>query len=89
MPGHPYEFGPNSYYEVLLQYKKDPKERIAETNCSERTIRYAEPDKNFYRYSSIEYRPMNEEEIKIYCEDDWTKEKKALRADILRHLDSN
>jgi len=82
MPESPLE---DSYREILLRYKEEPRIRLSEPDCQEKTIRYSEPDsEGVFRYKSLERQTMNEQEMAIYCESNWTKEKEALRAEMLR-----
>jgi hypothetical protein len=58
---------------------------LSEPDCSGHTIRYSDPDvEGVFRYKSLERQAMNEQEMTIYCESNWTKEKEALRAEILK-----
>jgi len=83
MPNSPIE--EDRYREILLRYKKEPRIRISDTDCQERTIMYSEPDnEGVYRHTSEKAQPMTKQEINIYCEHDWSKEKEALRAEALK-----
>lgn len=86
MPNSPIEGG---YREVLMRYEEKPRTRIAEPNCNDQTILYSEPDgQGVFRYSSRKAYPMSEKELSIYCEYDWTKEKEALRNEMLKQMNS-
>ncbi len=76
MPNSPMEGG---YREVLLRYEEEPRVTMSDPDCTDNTILYSEPDKQgVFRYTSVEAQPMTEQEVSIYCEYDWSKEKEAL-----------
>jgi len=86
MPNSPIEGG---YREVFLRYKEEPRIRISEPDCSEKTILYSEPDsEGVFRYTSRSAQPMDEQEYSIYCEYNWSKEEEAFRAEALKQMES-
>lgn len=86
MPNRSIEGG---YREVLLRYKEKPVIRMADPDCIDKTILYSEPDaEGVFRYTSLKADPMNEDELSIYCKYDWSKEKEALRSEMLKQIKS-
>lgn len=84
MPNTPMEGG---YREVLLRYNERPRIKMADPDCSQKTIFYSEPDgQGMVRYTSSTAQVMNAQEVSIYCDYDWSKEKEALRAESLKHV---
>jgi len=75
------------FREVLLRYEEEPRISMSEPDCSDKTILYSGPDsEGVFRYTSRTSQPMNEQEVAIYCEYDWSKEKEALRAEALKQI---
>jgi hypothetical protein len=86
MPNSPIEGG---YREVLLRYGERPQIKMADPDCSEKTIIYSEPDsEGVFRYTSRTAQPMSALEFSIYCDYDWSKEKESLRAEALKQMRS-
>lgn len=86
MPSSPIEGG---FREVLMRYKEKIRVRRSLPDCTDNTIMYTVPDSNgVFRYTSDYPKPMSEEELKMYCKDDWTKEKEALRVEMLKQMNS-
>jgi hypothetical protein len=84
MPNSPIEGG---FREVLLRYEEEPRITMSDPDCSDKAILYSEPDsEGVFRYTSRTPQPMNEQEIAIYCEYDWSNEKEALRAEALKQM---
>ncbi|MFC1665672.1 hypothetical protein ACFL17_08605 [Pseudomonadota bacterium] len=82
MPSSPIEGG---YREVLLRYEEKPQIRRSDPDCSGRTIFYSEPDSTgVLRLTSSKAQAMTKQELSIYCEYDWSKEKEALRQEIIK-----
>jgi len=81
MPNSPIEGG---FREVLMRYEEEPRITMSEPDCTNHTILYSEPDREgAFRRTSAKTQAMNEQEVSIYCEYDWSKEKEALRAKML------
>ena len=86
MPNSPIEGG---FREILLRYEEDPRITMSDPDCSDKKIFYSEPDsEGVFRYTSKIPQVMNEQEIAIYCDYDWSKEKEALRAEALKQIQS-
>ncbi|MBT5418762.1 MAG: hypothetical protein HOB43_08530 [Thiotrichales bacterium] len=84
MPNSPIEGG---YREVLLRYEEEPRISMSAPDCAEKTILYSESDgEGVFRYTSRTAQPMREQELTIYCDYDWSKEKEALRAEALKQM---
>ncbi|MFQ5674189.1 MAG: hypothetical protein ACE5G9_13990 [Nitrospinales bacterium] len=86
MPNGPVEGG---FREILMRYGEDSRVTMSEADGTNHTILYSEPDhEGVFGYTSEKAQAMNEQEISIYCEYDWSKEKEALRAEMLRQMNS-
>lgn len=86
MPNSPIEGG---YREVLLRYDEEPEISMSNPDCKDKSISYAKPDsEGVFRYTSASAQPMNEQEISIYCDYDWSKEIEALRTAMLDQMKS-
>ena len=86
IPNSPIEGG---YREVLMRYEEKPRIRMSDPDCTDRTIWYSEPDsEGVFRYTTPKAQSMNEQEVSIYCEYDWTEEKEALRTEMLKQIKS-
>lgn len=87
MPNDPLVGG---YREIIFRYKEDPRVKFADPDCQDYTIIYSEPDDSgVLRYTSENDLPMTEQDKKIYCEYDWTKEIEALRNEVLNQPTKN
>jgi len=75
-----------AFTEGIFQYKKEPILSIVITDCNKHIIlQYSQPDnEGVYRQLLEEPIKMNEDEKRIYCEYDWTKEKQALDEEMLK-----
>ncbi len=86
MPNSPIEGG---FREVLIRYEEEPRITMSDPDCSDKTIHYSEPDsEGVFRYTSRTSQAMNEQEIAIYCEYDWSKENEVRRAEALKQMQS-
>lgn len=82
MPNSPIEGG---FREVLLRYEEKEVISMVEPDCNNLTILYAQSDKEgVFRYTTNSSVEMRDEQKKWYCEYDWSKEKEALRREVLR-----
>lgn len=74
------------FTEVILKYDEEPEIRMVDADCQEKTILFSEPDaKGTYRYTTNNGNTMTKKEYEIFCQYDWSKEKKAVSEYILNN----
>lgn len=82
MPNDPITGG---YREVVMRYGEEPMVSMVEPDCKDFTVLYARPDpEGVFRYTTAGEQKMTKLEQETYCQHDWTPEKEALRAEMLR-----
>lgn len=72
------------FEEVHMRYKEDTVLRNTEPSCEDRTIHISAPsDDGIFRYLTHRPEAMIDRDYELYCNYDWSKEKKALRQQML------
>jgi len=88
----------SGFRQLILRYDEKPDESLIEPYCDNFTVHRFRTDGSGpprldlwgrqygnFRYTTKEPQPMDKWERQVYCSD-WTKEKQALRVELLKHL---
>jgi hypothetical protein len=86
MPNNPITGG---FREVLMRYGEETMVSMVEPECEDYTVLYARPDpEGVFRYTTMAAQKMTKLERETYCQHDWTREREALRAEMLRGMEA-
>jgi len=75
---------------TIMRYDEEPKVTIEDPDCKNLTIMVSATDsKGVFRNTTKNYSPMSKEDKNLFCDTDWSAERKKLRELILKSVDKN